>query len=370
MRMLGLGVVSALSCLLSGALARAEAAAPDATPPLAESPPAASSTEPGSPVPPTDAGAPAKAAPKKPGAPGSPSEVQPASASAATDSQQPPAASFPPAAPLPAPAPAAAQPPPPPAQNQPATTTGNGVKVVSVNPFAPAVSSNQANTPAPVQDTPEQPKDFIPFKLAYGIEGGLGANGRIDGGPSGFAQKDRFDIALSLGVWSEPDRTWAYGLEYARTGLGGARSLPTAESVTVAYDLNTLWAKARYFALRETKYRGYAGLGLGLSIEEVRANGTHQSSMPFNVPPQVFACSAVSHPTVSLGAQAGMNVDLEQHLAFLFQVEAAAQPITGDVVGDCAVASGSVLNAVARLGFAYKFDAADIDEPKGNVARR
>jgi len=242
---------------------------------------------------------------------------------------------------------------------------------------APASVHAASDSPPPKatdaeSDTPEQ-KDFNPFTLAFGIEGGLGANARIDGGPSGFADKQRFDMALSLGAWAEPNRTWAYGLEYARTGLGGARTPPTPDSVTVAYDLNTLWAKARYFALRELKYRAYAGLGLGLSIEEVRANGTRESSMPFNVPPRVFACSAVSHPTVSLGAAAGVNVDLEQHLAFLFQVEAAAQPVTGDVVGDCAVASGAVVNAVARLGFAYKFDAADSfidDEPARNSAQR
>jgi hypothetical protein len=95
------------------------------------------------------------------------------------------------------------------------------------------------------------------------------------------------------------------------------------------------------------------GLGLGLSLEEIRATGTRTSTVPFNAPPEVFACSTLIGPTVSLGAGAGVETEFERRWLFLLQLDGTVQPVTSKVVGGCAVGSGSVATAQLRVGFAY-----------------
>jgi hypothetical protein len=267
-----------------------------------------------------------------------PSENKPGEKNAAT--------AAPPAAAPPSTPPAAPSPPPGAAQPAPESVGANahfGVAATVGAPAAPQSESAQASK-----------KKHEPLTNTLGIEIEGGTNARLDGTSPGLGDSESVGLTYGLGVWYSPARLWSLGLSFQRTGLGGDSTAPTGTSVSVDRNLDSLWLSGRAYPWRTDSLGVYLALELGATWQHVDASGAVEGDQ--NVTPaQPFACSATAGPGVALGAGAGLDVDLDDHLAFLVQADIAAHRLTSDEIGGCTQGSGSVSDLAARIGFMYRF---------------
>jgi hypothetical protein len=310
-------------------------------PPVAEDPSAPGADQaPKQPAPPNDDESSKKQGPE--GATPSPEQGVPPPEQAPSPGQVAPAPE-----PEPSPAPA-------PFPEQPSDAAAAPVTPLPVDPAAgPDAGADVAK---------DLDRDSVAFRhpeRSFAIEGLAGFSARLDRGPDGFRNHEPFDLSFGLGAWYGPSRNYAIGLEYQRSGLGGARTDPFGASVSVEYDLNTIWAAARIYPWRFEHSRIFAGLGVGISWQEIDANGVRLLDQPF-APAQSFACSETAGPGFSLGPEAGLDFELNRHIAFALVGEAGVHQLTGDFVGSCARGSGFVANFATRLGFLYRWDAASV----------
>jgi hypothetical protein len=223
-------------------------------------------------------------------------------------------------------------------------------------PAPPAITPSTATNPAidrgahpPAEDKRMQP----PTTLGPELLGGGGF--RLDGGPDGFAQHTAGDFNFGLGVWAALSRETAFGLVYQRIGLGSARTVPTGSSVSAAYDLNVIWAALRLYPMRGEHTRLFAGLQVGAGWQNIQADGVNVTGEVVTAKP--FVCSESSGPTFSIGPTAGLDVDVDRHIAFVAELGAGAHAMSGDMIGGCAPGAGSALTLAGRVGLAYRFDA-------------
>ncbi len=242
-------------------------------------------------------------------------------------------------------APFAAQAPPAPA------------KTVSTAPTKIAAGQTATSaTVAPIAapSTPSAPeRKRQPATLGFQLSSGVVA--RVGGGlDPEFAEHERVDLAYGFGAWFAPSDLLALGLRYERIGQGGEESRTGAATLRVQRDMDAFWLGARVYAARLERLGLYMGLGVGLSVQSLSANGA-RPSQSFG-PGATFACSASDGPGLSLNGAGGLDLQMDGHLAFIAEGAVSAFRHSGDRIDGCAPGSGSVTNVSAMIGLLYRFE--------------
>jgi hypothetical protein len=194
-----------------------------------------------------------------------------------------------------------------------------------------------------------------PPEMTLGIEGSGGLHGRLSGNTDGYQNNEPFDMTFALQGWFAPNRLDSVGLGYQRTGLGGASTGPLQSSLSVEYDVNTIWAAGRAYPMRSDDLGLFVQLELGASWQQLSANGTRVTN-EFTTPAVTFACSETDGPGLALGGGVGLDIDIDRHLAFTALLDATGHRLTGDIVNGCAPGVGTVTGVAARIGFMYRFE--------------
>jgi hypothetical protein len=223
-------------------------------------------------------------------------------------------------------------------------------KVEPSTPPAPAPST----PPAPAPSTPPAPeRKHAAATLGFQLSSAVIA--RVGGGlDPEFADHERVDLAYGFGAWFAPNELLAFGLRYERVGQGGEQSRTGAATLRVQRDIDVLWLGARVYAVRGDDLGVYMALGLGLAAQRLTANGARPS--PNFGPGSTFVCSASDGPGLSLGGGAGIDLQMDRHLAFVAEGQLSAFRQSGELIGGCAPGAGSVTNIGAQLGLLYRFE--------------
>lgn len=211
-----------------------------------------------------------------------------------------------------------------------------------------SIAPNAAPSTPPAPEQKHTPATFG-FQLSSGVVARVG--GGLD---PGFADHERVDLAYGFGAWFAPSDLLALGLRYERIGQGGEESRTGAATLRVQRDMDAFWLGARVYAAHLERLGLYMGLGVGLSVQSLSANGA-RPSQSFG-PGATFACTASDGPGLSLNGAGGLDVQMDGHLAFIAEGAVSAFRHSGDRIDGCAPGSGSVTNVSAMIGLLYRFE--------------
>jgi hypothetical protein len=187
---------------------------------------------------------------------------------------------------------------------------------------------------------------------------GINAHARFPTIDRASHSEDAVDSTLAATVWDGLDSRTALGIGYEYIGLGTESFAFDAagNSLDASYNLHVLWLRGRLY-LRPEWPSFYLGLGLGASLQSVRATGT-ESAEAFTVPGRPFECHAIGGFGGAASASVGGEVKLPSNFAFLTELEGTGHLMRGaaDEFSGCrAPGAGPALQAALRVGFAYYF---------------
>ncbi len=182
----------------------------------------------------------------------------------------------------------------------------------------------------------------------------MGAWFRLGGDSTEFDSRNIFGIRYGVAAWYAPEDLYSVGLAFETAGLGGGQRAEGLDSIDIEYGVSTVWAGARAYPFRRGPLALFVLLRVGASFQRLDANGIRATSN-ITVPAETFQCSAGQGPGFALGGSVGVDVTLNEQIAFLGQVDAAAHRLSSDVIDGCARGVGSVSSLGFGLGLAYRF---------------
>ncbi len=208
-----------------------------------------------------------------------------------------------------------------------------------------------APEPPPI-DAPAIPGAPDPVLLELGAH--AGASVRVDDGPFLLTSR-RAGLALggSLFVW--PNRTLAFGLEYAHADLDGVESPPgSIDVVSMDHAAHTLMAEARAVPFRFSVVSVFATIGAGLAWQTASTRAT--------LPPRdgslggSFSCDASAGADFAFRAGLGLKARLTRAASLLVDADFVGYRFTTDLIDGCAFGAGTAQTLMLRAGVAYDLD--------------
>jgi hypothetical protein len=190
---------------------------------------------------------------------------------------------------------------------------------------------------------------------AFALEGLVAVSGRFGSFNAEFENEEHLDTAFLLGGYFALSSSWAVGLELEHAGLGRGASTSGLNSVSVEYDVTSLWLGGRVFPYRSERAEVSLGLRVGAGWQSLDANGIRER-LPTTSSPETFSCSATGGPAVSLGAYLGAAYRLSTNLSLVARADGVARRLSGDVIGNCAPGAGSITGLNVGGGLFYSFD--------------
>ncbi len=190
---------------------------------------------------------------------------------------------------------------------------------------------------------------------SFALEGLVGVSGRFGSFNAEFESEEHLDTAFQLGGYFALSSAWAVGLELERAGLGRGSSTNGLNSVSVEYDVTSLWLGGRVFPYRTERTEIFLGLRLGVGWQSFDANGIREQ-LPTTGSPETFSCSGTGGPGPSLGAYLGGAYRLSTNLSLVARADGIARKLDGDVIGNCASGAGSITGLNVGGGLFYSFD--------------
>ncbi len=208
-----------------------------------------------------------------------------------------------------------------------------------------------AQEPPPI-DEPASPGAPDPVLLEIGAH--AGASVRLDEGGF-FLMSRRAGLVLggSLFVW--PNRTLAFGLDYARAQLDRVESPPgSADTVITDHAAHTLMAEARAVPFRFSVASVFATVGAGLAWQTASTRGT--------VTPRdgalggSFVCDVAGGADFAFRAGIGVKARLTRAASLLAAADFVGYRFTTDLLDGCAFGAGTAQTLMLRAAVTYDVD--------------
>jgi outer membrane protein OmpA-like peptidoglycan-associated protein len=193
--------------------------------------------------------------------------------------------------------------------------------------------------------------------LGIGVLGHLGVGYRLNDSPYG----EPFEPAGALyGITGliKPNRWLSLGLGYEHVDLGGDRlDTPPSSFVDVERDVNTLWAVARFYAIRTPSIGLYLGVGGGAVWQSLDTSAAELSSVSTS---EVTTSTCSGNDAASLGYRAGLGVEVPLRFGVVVMGEAGVDryQLSSDSLDGCALGAGDATLLAFRAGFAYGLERA------------
>lgn len=176
----------------------------------------------------------------------------------------------------------------------------------------------------------------------------------IASGSADFDDQQQFDASYGLGLWYTPLTHFAVGARYEYFGLGGGESSHGTDYVDADYSAHTAWLTGRAYPFSGDVYSIYVGAGVGMVAMRQSAVGVRTTDItdPAGNP---FKCGGTSSPDVGFRASAGVEIAIDERLAFVSGVGATMLRGSSDIEHDCVPGVGSPISVGVGMGFAYHF---------------
>lgn len=162
------------------------------------------------------------------------------------------------------------------------------------------------------------------------------------------------DAAYGLGLWYAPVAHFSVGARYEYVGLGGGESSSGTDYVDADYSAHTAWATGRAHPYLGDGYSIFVAAGLGLVLMRQSAVGVRTADIasPAGRP---FKCGGTSSPNVGFRVSTGLDIAIDERLAFVSSAGATMLRGSSDIENDCVPGVGSPISVGVGIGFAYHF---------------
>lgn len=205
--------------------------------------------------------------------------------------------------------------------------------------------------PKPI-DEPLTPDAPAPVLLEIGAS--AGASLRVDDGPFLLTSR-RAGLGLGGSLFVYPNRTLAFGLEYAHADIDRVESPPgSVDAVVMDHAAHTVMAEARAVPFRFSVVSVFLTVGAGLAWQTASTRAT--------LPPRdgsiggSFACDVGSGADFAFRAGLGAKARLSRAASLLLGVDFVGYRFTTDLIDGCAFGAGTAQTLVLRAGVAYDLD--------------
>lgn len=169
-----------------------------------------------------------------------------------------------------------------------------------------------------------------------------------------YDDEQYIDAAYGLGLWYTPVSHFSVGARYEYIGLGGGESSNGTDYVDASYSAHTAWLTGRAYPFLGNGYSVFVGAGVGMVVMRQSAVGirTIDITDPAGNP---FKCGGTSSPNVGFRAATGLDIAIDERLAFVSGVGVTMLRGSSDIESDCVPGVGSPISVGVGIGFAYHF---------------
>lgn len=225
-------------------------------------------------------------------------------------------------------------------------------KVTRVPGPAGAPSTSAEAPPEPSIDEPARPDLPVPVLLELGAFAGVSA--RLDDGPY-LNTTRRAGLVLGASAFVWPNRTLAFGLDYAHADLDRVESAPgSADLVAVDHRAHTLMLDARFVPFRASSVSVFLGIGAGFAWQGASTHATLSPRDGFLG--GSFQCDVNAGADFAFRAGLGAKARVGRAGSFFGGLDFVGYRLTSDLLDRCAYGAGAAQTLMLRAGFAYDLD--------------